>query len=103
MKAIRLVLILTVLACTSPLAVAEQTPCSEPNDVPCRELTESRCKQANEGMLQTMKSTPLDKPRDIERSRELIANVEKMLSDNRRQGVSECRSWADFSRIVVHQ
>mgnify|MGYP006954409184 CR=1 FL=1 len=54
-------------------------------------------------MLQIMKSTPLDKSKDIERNKELIVKVEKMLADNRRQSIDECRSWMDLSRIIVHQ
>jgi hypothetical protein len=69
----------------------------------CREINESRCREIIESMLPMMKSTPLDKPRDIGRIKELIAIVEKMLTDNRRQGVDECRFWMDFNRLIVHQ
>jgi hypothetical protein len=102
MKVINLTMYLAVLFFAPP-APAEQYPCLNSNDAECKEINKSRCMQANENMLQSMRSTPLDKPRDIERNRELIARVEKMLADNRRQGRDECRSWEDFNHILVHQ
>lgn len=50
-----------------------------------------------------MRSTPLKTERDTKDVTELIARVEKMLSDNRSRGVDECRSWGDLNHIVVHQ
>lgn len=102
MQTIKLAFVLTLLVFAS-VANAEQEPCRNLNEGKCRESNESRCREMNESMLQMMKSTPLDKPRDIERNKELIARVETMLTDNRRQGVDECRSWMDFNRIIVHQ
>lgn len=84
-------------------AAAEHDPCRNSYEAGCREVNQPRCREAIESMLNMMKSTPLDKPRDIERNRELIAVVEKMLADNRGRGVDECRSWADFSRILANQ
>ena len=102
MKTIELILLLTPLVFAS-FAAAGQDPCSNSNEGKCREVNESRCREMNESMLQMMKSTPLDQPREIERNNELIAKVEEMLADNRRQGTDECRSWMDFNRIIVHQ
>lgn len=85
------------------VAAAIETPSGKADEGESGGISESRCREMNESMLQLMKSTPLNKPRDVERNEELIAKVEKMLADNRREGVDECRSWMDFSRIIVHQ
>lgn len=102
MKTVKLTFFLTFLLLAS-LAAADQDSCLNSNEGKCREINESRCREANESMLQIMKSTPLDKSKDIERNKELIVKVEKMLADNRRQSIDECRSWMDLSRIIVHQ
>jgi hypothetical protein len=83
-------------------AFAEPPPCRDAPQV-CKEQQENRCRTMNAEMLRIMKSTPLKTERDIKDVAELIARVEKMLSDNRSRGVDECRSWGDLNHIVVHQ
>jgi hypothetical protein len=99
---IRLILLFSALVFASPAAAGQNT-CNDSSEVKCGEVSESRCREMNESMLQIMKSAALDKPKDMERNRELIVKVEKMLADNRRRDADECRSWIDFNRIIVHQ
>lgn len=54
-------------------------------------------------MLKTIHSTQLHSPSDEERRKELIEKIEKMLSNNRLNSVSECRSWSELGRIVANQ
>jgi hypothetical protein len=65
--------------------------------------TEAQCREMVDGMVQLMKSTPIEKEKEKQDARELIERVEKVVRDNRSRGASECDSWAAIGRIVVHQ
>lgn len=78
-----------------------------PAVVTCRaadgQPTEAQCRTMVDGMLKTMKDTPLKTEQDERGAREVIDRVEKLVRDNRKRGVSECESWAAIMRIVVNQ
>jgi len=80
------------------LGLAASTVCAEP---PVKE-NEKRCSTAIAEMLKTMKSTPLVTQRDKDDVKKLIDRIESMLSKNRANGVSECQSWGEFSKIVAN-
>lgn len=78
-----------------------------PAAVPCRaadgQPTEAQCRTMVDGMLQTMKDTPLKTEQDRRGAKEVIEKVENLVRDNRKRGVSECESWAAIGHIVVNQ
>ncbi len=86
-------LALLALMClaTTPVAAQHKTP------------TESQCREMVNGMLQTMKSAPMETERDKKGSKEIIERAEKIVRENRARGASECESWAAIGRLVVHQ
>ena len=96
-------LLLIGVICLTGVSHAQADHSPRAGSEPQSEQQEQRCRQANETMLETMRQTPRSTPRDHERVNELIGKAERMLSDNRRAGVSECRSWGDFNQILVHQ
>lgn len=65
--------------------------------------TEAQCRTMVDGMLQTMKDTPLKTEQDRRGAKEVIERVENLVWDNRKRGVSECESWAAIGHIVVNQ
>ena len=54
-------------------------------------------------MLGMMKTTPPPGDRDWASAQVLIAQVEAMVRDNRQRGVSECVTWAAFTKMLVNQ
>lgn len=67
------------------------------------EPTEAQCRLMVDGMLQSMKSTPLETERDRKGAKEVIDRAEKVVRVNRQRGASECESWAAIGQIVVNQ
>lgn len=65
--------------------------------------TEAQCRTMVDGMLRTMKETPLKTEQDKRGAVEVIERVEKLVRENRKRGVSECESWAAIGHIVVNQ
>ena len=65
--------------------------------------TEAQCREMVDGMLGMMKASPPPGDHDWTSAQVLIAQVEAMVRDNRQRGVSECVTWAAFTRILVHQ
>lgn len=88
----RPVMVFMTLCLLSGTALAAQTP-----------PTEAQCRQMVNGMVQTMKSTPLEKERDKQRAQAVLDRVEKLVKDNRSRKASECESWAAISKIVTTQ
>jgi len=54
-------------------------------------------------MLQTMRSTPVERESDRQRWREVTERTEKMVRDNRARGASECDCWGQIMNIVTRQ
>ncbi len=94
---------ITVLLMHLALPALARDPCIESRAPECKPVQEARCTQAINEMLKTMRATPLQTQRDRDDVGALIAKVEKMLADNRRQGVEECRSWGEFGGILAKQ
>jgi hypothetical protein len=55
------------------------------------------------GMLQSMKSAPMRTDRDRQGANEVIGRAEKIVSDNRSRGASECDSWRAIGDLVARQ
>ena len=65
--------------------------------------TEAQCREMIDSMLGMMKATPPPGDRDWASAKVLIAQVEAMVRDNRQRGVSECVTWAAFTKMLVNQ
>lgn len=85
------VLVATLAAAATPAQAQHKSP------------TEAQCRQMVEGMIQTIKSTPLTTERDRRDVRAVLERVEKVVSENRSRGASECESWSAISKIVATQ
>ena len=83
------------------LARSAGDPCRGRDDAACVAERQARCRQAIDAMLRTMRATPLETSRDRADVAALLARIEKMLADNRRDGLDDCRSWAELGRIVA--
>lgn len=81
----------TMLLLSATAMAAEKTP------------TEAQCREMVNGMVQAMKSAPLEKERDKEGARVVIERVERIVKENRSRSVSECESWAAIGKIVATQ
>jgi hypothetical protein len=46
---------------------------------------------------------PVDGASEARRKQELVDKLEALVADNRRNGVDECRTWGQFSRIAAQQ
>ena len=85
-------LFLAIASALASPSIAQQPPPSE-----------AQCRQMVDGVIQAMKSASLEKERDKEGARVVIARAEKVVSENRSRGVSECQSWEAVGRIVTGQ
>lgn len=65
--------------------------------------TEAQCRSMIDGMLDTMKATPLKTEKDKQSARELIERVDKLVKGNRARGVAECETYAAMANIIVNQ
>ncbi len=65
--------------------------------------TEAQCREMVNGMLNSMKSAPLERDKDKQGAKVLIERVEKLIRENRAKGVSECETWASISKMVANQ
>ena len=63
--------------------------------------SEAQCREMVNGMLQSMKSTPMRTERDRQGAREVTDRAEKMVRDNRSRGASECDSWRAIGDLVT--
>jgi len=77
----------------APLSAREQAAPKEEN-----------CRMAIAGALEQLRRTPPDlKQRDDEDRRRLLAEMERLVEDNRRAGVSECETWGQLMRKAFNQ
>ncbi|MBL0075111.1 MAG: hypothetical protein IPP41_03915 [Rhodocyclaceae bacterium] len=65
--------------------------------------TEAQCREMVTGMLQVMRSTPLQNDNEKRQHRELMERVEKVVNDNRSRPGSDCETWAAMSKIIATQ
>ena len=65
--------------------------------------TEAQCREMVNGMLQVMRSTPLQNENEKRHHRELMDRVEKIVNDNRSRPASNCETWAAMSKIIATQ
>ena len=65
--------------------------------------TETQCRDMVNGMLLSMKSAPMRTERDRQGANEVIGRAEKIVSDNRSRGASECDSWRAIGDLVTKQ
>ncbi|MBH9576968.1 hypothetical protein [Inhella proteolytica] len=65
--------------------------------------TEAQCRSLIDGMLDTMKATPLKTDKEKQGARELIERVEKLVKGNRARGVPECETYAAMAKIIANQ
>lgn len=65
--------------------------------------TEAQCREMINGMVTSMKSTPLEREKDKQDAKALIERVERLIRDNRAKRVSECETWASMAKMVTTQ
>ena len=65
--------------------------------------SEAQCREMTHGMVNSMKSAPLEKEKDKQGAKALVDRIEKLIRDNRARGVSECETWASISKMVTNQ
>lgn len=65
--------------------------------------TAAQCRGMIEGMVQSMKSAPLQSEKDKQGARELIDRVEKRVRENRARGVAECTTWGEVAKMISTQ
>ena len=91
MNAIRLLTGCLMLVLTLPAQSQHKMP------------TETQCRDMVNGMLLSMKSAPMRTERDRQGANEVIGRSEKIVSDNRSRGASECDSWRAIGDLVTKQ
>ena len=65
---------------------------------------EGQCSQAIAAGLEQLKHIPPDiTQRDDEARRKLLAEMERLIEANRRQGISECQTWSDMMKKAFNQ
>ena len=76
-----------------PLSVmADQTP------------NEDNCRKAIFAGLEQLKRIPPDiSQRDDDDRKKLLAEMERLVETNRRQGASECQTWTDLMKKAFNQ
>ncbi len=77
--------------------------CSSPALPQARPPTEAQCRQMVDGMIQTMKRTPMSSERDRQGAQALIERAERIVRDHRSRGLSECETWAAIGKLVASQ
>lgn len=94
MRHLPVVLICILLGiAASPAAAREQEAPKEEN-----------CRLAITGTLEQLRRTPPDlNQRDDEDRRRLLAEIERLVEDNRRAGASECETWGQLMRKAFNQ
>ncbi len=93
MKILMVATILAICLTSQPSAVqADQVP------------NESQCRQAINAGLEQLKHIPPDiTQRDDEARKKLLADMERLIESNRRQGISECQTWSDMMKKAFNQ
>ena len=65
---------------------------------------ESQCRQAITAGLEQLKHIPPDiTKRDDDARKMLLADMERLIESNRRQGISECQTWSDMMKKAFNQ
>lgn len=65
---------------------------------------EENCRQAITGALEQLRHTPPDlKERDDADRRKLLAEMERLVEENRRAGMTECETWGQLMRKASNQ
>jgi hypothetical protein len=95
--------LLAALLLPAGLALAQRDPCLESKAPECKPIQQKRCRDAAEQYIAHIKTLPLDKPKEVEESKRVIAKMEKKLADNRRAGVDDCVTWGEIGRIAAGQ
>jgi hypothetical protein len=65
--------------------------------------TEEQCRNAVTAMLEMLRQMPAEKPRDEEDRKRLLAEMERLVETNRRQGIGECRTWQEINVRAMKQ
>jgi hypothetical protein len=65
--------------------------------------TEEQCRNAVTAALGMLRQRPAEKPRDEEDRKRLLAEMERLVETNRRQGIGECRTWQEINVRAVNQ
>ena len=63
----------------------------------------AQCRQMVEAMVQTMKSTPVERAQDQARHRALLDQVDRLIRDHRARGVGDCETWAAIGKMITRQ
>ncbi|MBP7079731.1 MAG: hypothetical protein KBA96_01320 [Rhodocyclaceae bacterium] len=87
----RLIALTSLCLAATPVIAQYQTP------------TEAQCREMVTGMLQVMRSTPLQTESERQQHRQLMDRVEKVVNDNRARPGSDCETWAAMSKIIATQ
>lgn len=65
---------------------------------------EENCRQAITEALEQLRRVPPDlKQRDDDERRKLLAEMERLVEENRRAGASECETWGQLMRKAFNQ
>jgi hypothetical protein len=65
---------------------------------------EDNCRTAINAGLEQLKRIPPDiTQRDDEDRKKLLADMERLVEANRRQGISECQTWTDLMKKAFNQ
>ena len=66
-------------------------------------VEEDRCRAAVTTALDTPRQQVSGTPRDEERRKQLLAELEGLVASNRRQGIDECRTWQEIMGRAARQ
>lgn len=91
MNAIRVLAVCAAFAAVTPVMAQQKMP------------SEAQCRDIVNGMLQSMKSAPMRTERERKGADEVMIRAEKIVSDNRARGASECDSWRAIGDLVTKQ
>jgi hypothetical protein len=100
MRTDRVAAILLAFACAG-VPVLARDPCIESRDPKCIPVQQEHCRQAADEMLRIVRAETPQDPREAAKIRALIARLEKMVAENRRNGVDECLTWGEFGGILA--
>jgi hypothetical protein len=68
--------LLAALLLPAGLALAQRDPCLESKAPECKPIQQKRCRDAAEQYIAHIKTLPLDKPKEVEESKRVIAKME---------------------------
>jgi hypothetical protein len=89
-------LVTTVLA----ICLTSQSSGVQADQIP----NENQCRQAITAGLEQLNHIPPDiTQRDDEARKKLLADMERLIESNRRQGISECQTWSDMMKKAFNQ